>query len=120
VSPSRLALAAGELGSTTRVSVARRCGAGGSAAVGARWRRYLTDGSPPPGVGTPRRPPTDDPSTRHAGRLQVNHGDEKEGRGPVSVLRRPRPEAKVTPCSVDNYVAKSNLSSREGREVEVQ
>ena len=53
--------------------------------------------------------------------MEMRH-EKIEGRGPVSVLRRPRPrpEAKVTPCSVDNYVAKSNLSSREGREVEVQ
>jgi len=71
---------------------------------------------------------SDDPSTRHAGRLHYRRSqsimetrhEKIEGRGPVSVLRRPRPEAKVTPCSVDNYVAKSNLSSREGREVEVQ
>ena len=48
--------------------------------------------------------------------METRH-EKIEGRGPVSVLRRPRPcpEAKLTRARSVNHVVKSNLSSREGK-----
>jgi hypothetical protein len=88
-------VAAGEL--SIRVSVARRCGAVGSspAAVAARRRRCLTGGSISDRAAAAGCGATDDPSTR-----QVEPVMERatQGNGPVSVLRRPRPEAELPPC----------------------